>query len=44
MCLGLAHALLAGIRRDRIINFMEREELLAWVSEVRDQAGALIHH
>jgi putative hydrolase len=44
MCLGLAHALLAGIRRNRIINFLEREELLAWVSEVREKAGVPIHH
>jgi histidinol phosphatase-like PHP family hydrolase len=38
ICLGLAHALLAGLRRERILNFMGREELLAWVSKVRRTA------
>ena len=37
--LGLAHALQAGIKRERILNFMERDELLDWVSEVRGKAG-----
>ena len=37
--LGLAHALRAGIKRERILNFMEREELLDWVSQVRGEAG-----
>jgi len=32
---GLASALRAGIRRDRILNFMPREELLKWVASVR---------
>jgi histidinol phosphatase-like PHP family hydrolase len=33
--LGLASALLAGVRPDRLINFLPREELLAWVAESR---------
>lgn len=32
---ALAAALSAGIKSDRILNFMNREELLGWVSEVR---------
>ena len=35
MELGLAAALLAGIARERILNFMTREALLAWVESVR---------
>ena len=33
--LGLAAALLGGIKRDRILNFMTRGELLNWVESVR---------
>jgi len=33
--LGLASALRAGVRRDRILNFLTLEELLTWVSEIR---------
>ena len=34
--LGLASALSAGIRQERILNFMTAEELLAWVGRVRE--------
>jgi histidinol phosphatase-like PHP family hydrolase len=34
---GLASALAAGIQRERILNFMNAEELLRWVAHVRDQ-------
>ncbi|HET8713222.1 MAG TPA: PHP domain-containing protein [Gemmatimonadales bacterium] len=34
--LGLASALQAGVARDRILNFLTREELLSWVSGIRD--------
>jgi histidinol phosphatase-like PHP family hydrolase len=34
---ALATALLAGIRRDRILNFMSRDELLNWAAKVRDR-------
>ena len=33
--LGLAAALLAGIKSDRVLNFMPRSALLAWVTQVR---------
>jgi DNA polymerase (family 10) len=33
---GLASAVLAGIKRERILNFMGREELLDWVASVRE--------
>jgi histidinol phosphatase-like PHP family hydrolase len=33
-----AAALIAGIRKDRILNFMSRDELLAWSAEVRDSS------
>jgi histidinol phosphatase-like PHP family hydrolase len=36
--LGLASAVLAGIKRERILNFMGREELLDWVASVREPA------
>jgi putative hydrolase len=36
--LGLASALSAGIKRDRILNFMTAEELLRWVTSVRERA------
>ena len=32
---ALAAALLAGIKRDRILNFMSRKELLNWAANVR---------
>jgi histidinol phosphatase-like PHP family hydrolase len=34
--LSLASAILAGVKRERILNFMAREELLNWVSTVRE--------
>jgi putative hydrolase len=34
--LGLASALTAGIKRDRILNFMTAEKLLEWVGSVRE--------
>ena len=34
--LGLASAVLAGVERERILNFMSLEELLYWVASVRD--------
>ena len=33
--LGLAAALLGGMKRDRILNFMTGDELLNWVEGVR---------
>ncbi|HWC75102.1 MAG TPA: PHP domain-containing protein [Gemmatimonadales bacterium] len=33
--LGLASALLAGVPAERILNFMSREDLLAWANDVR---------
>ena len=33
--LGLASALLAGIKRDRILNFMPQQQLLNWVSTIK---------
>jgi histidinol phosphatase-like PHP family hydrolase len=38
--LGLASALLAGINPERVLNFMTRRELLAWVTSVRHAARA----
>lgn len=38
--LGLASALTAGIKRDRILNFMPASELLEWVGNVRGQSMA----
>jgi histidinol phosphatase-like PHP family hydrolase len=35
--LGLASAMSAGIKRDRILNFMPAEELLEWVGNVRER-------
>jgi len=35
---GLASALLAGVKRDRILNFMTVEELLDWVGSVRERS------
>ena len=35
-----AAALLAGVKRDRILNFMKRDELLEWVASVREMARA----
>lgn len=40
MDLGIAAAGLAGIPRDRILNFMSREELLGWVAQVRERAAS----
>lgn len=37
---GLASAMMAGIKRDRILNFMKREQLLAWVANVREQTSS----
>ena len=31
-----ASALLAGVKRERILNFMLADDLLAWVGKVRD--------
>ena len=36
---GLASALLAGVKRDRILNFMTAEELLNWVGSVRQRSA-----
>jgi histidinol phosphatase-like PHP family hydrolase len=36
---GLASAMMGGIERDRILNFMNRKQLLAWVANVREQAS-----
>ena len=38
MELALAAAVVAGIKRDRILNFMDRDQLLSWVSAVRDRS------
>jgi histidinol phosphatase-like PHP family hydrolase len=38
--LGLASALLAGVKRDRILNFMTADELLRWVAGVRENASS----
>jgi histidinol phosphatase-like PHP family hydrolase len=35
---GLAAALSAGVKRDRILNFMTAEELLDWVGSVRERS------
>jgi histidinol phosphatase-like PHP family hydrolase len=35
--LRLASAMSTGIKRDRILNFMSREQLLTWVANVREQ-------
>jgi len=37
--LGLAAAVLADIQPDRILNFMPRDQLQAWVQDVRQQSG-----
>ncbi len=37
--LGLASALAAGVKRDRILNFMSADELLQWVAGVRENAS-----
>lgn len=36
--LGLASAALAGVKRDCILNFMTRGELLAWLASVRESS------
>ncbi len=33
---GLASALSAGVKRDRILNFMTADELLRWAANVRE--------
>ncbi|MFI5071124.1 MAG: hypothetical protein ACHP8A_09560 [Terriglobales bacterium] len=38
--LGAASAMLAGIKRERILNFMTRDELLTWVNNVREKSNA----
>jgi histidinol phosphatase-like PHP family hydrolase len=38
--LGLASALLAGVKRDRILNFMTADDLLRWVAGVRENASS----
>ena len=38
--LGLASALIAGIKPDRILNFLTRDELLTWVATVRGRRRA----
>jgi histidinol phosphatase-like PHP family hydrolase len=38
--LGLAAASIAGLKRERILNFMTPDELLAWVGGVREKAKA----
>ena len=35
---GLGSAILAGVKRDRILNFMTAEELLDWVGNVRERS------
>lgn len=39
MAFAAASALRAGINRDRILNFMDREELSAWVRSVRERGA-----
>jgi histidinol phosphatase-like PHP family hydrolase len=39
---GLASALSAGIKRDRILNFMNAKELLHWVASVRDHESSRV--
>ena len=36
---ALAAALLAGIKRERILNFMHRDELLSWAANVRERSA-----
>ena len=36
---ALAAALLAGIKRERILNFMHRDELLSWAANVRESSA-----
>ena len=38
--LGLASAVLAGVQRERILNFMTRQELLNWAANVRAERKA----
>jgi DNA polymerase (family 10) len=38
--LGLASALIAGVKTDRILNFLTRDELLSWVATVRGRQRA----
>ena len=39
LALPLLFALVGGIKRDRILNFMTRDELLAWVAAVPNTAA-----
>ncbi len=39
---GLASALSAGIKADRILNFMTAEELLGWVANVREHRASCV--
>ncbi|HEY6443042.1 MAG TPA: PHP domain-containing protein [Candidatus Acidoferrales bacterium] len=39
MAFAAASALQAGIKRERILNFMSREQLLAWVGGIREQSS-----
>jgi histidinol phosphatase-like PHP family hydrolase len=41
--LGLAAAMTAKIKRDRILNFMSAAELLEWVGRVRQSSGTYLH-
>ena len=38
--LGLASALSAGVKHDRVLNFMSADELLRWVAGVRERSSA----
>jgi len=37
---GLASAIAAGVKRERILNFMPRQDLLAWAAGVRNQSAS----
>ncbi|HWF37472.1 MAG TPA: PHP domain-containing protein [Candidatus Acidoferrales bacterium] len=39
---GLASAALAGVKRERILNFMSREELLHWAASVREKQAVRV--
>jgi putative hydrolase len=40
--LGLASALSAGIKRDRILNFMTADKLIEWVASVRESQASYV--
>jgi histidinol phosphatase-like PHP family hydrolase len=40
--IGLASAVRAGIKRERILNFMTQAELLAWVGSIRESSKGMI--